>query len=372
LTLSWWDIPGPARFVRRVEGDLRDRVNVVAALPAGMGQDWFDFFRRHWAYGQERMHVLQVDGDDRPPLDILCEAYTTNPPGTTTIGGLVGESAFQGQTVGVLLKDADSVRAWADFLVTYERECRRMDPQDRATLLVATDGVEPRRLPSAETLLRVHLYDGYARTHDCFAYAWALLGTAKKQAWRTELKLALCAQLAQWDHRLCEELAGQDIGAIIRKDTSINALPVGQGERPDNDAGWALGVLQRWDGKTVFHSGWVARDAASREFEQRVWTAQVQVIFPLIEQLRQQAIDIYGGGFPMPVQVRDRYGNIRLESDPYELEIADVHWVMREEMDGVPPKTIRRIGQARDFRNALAHLEPLDAQQLHAFEPMLD
>jgi len=369
MSLSWWDIPGPSRFVRRIDNDLRDRVNVVAALPAGVGKDWFSFFRRRWHNSQERMDVLGVDGDTRPPLDILCEAFTTNPAGATSLAALVCESGFRGLTIGVLLDNANSVRAWTDFLVEYERECRLIDPLDRAVLLIVTEGAIPQILPPQETHLRVHVYDGYARPHDCFMYAWVLIGAAEKQAWRTELKMALCAQLAQWDHRLCEELSDRDIGSILRKTTCIGGLPViPEAYASDNvDEGWARGILQRCDGKAIFHSGWIARNMESRDFERRVWAAQVQVLFPLIEQVRRQAIDRYGSRFPMPVQVGDN----ELVSDPYELEIAMVRRLVSR-LDGVPGRILRRIDQAYDFRNALAHLEPLTAQQLQLFEPTLD
>ena len=95
MALSWWDIPGPSRFVRRVENDLRDRVNVLAALPAGLGREWFDFFRRRWADDQERMDVLRVSTDVPSPLDQLCGAFTTHPLGTMTIGALAQEANVQ-------------------------------------------------------------------------------------------------------------------------------------------------------------------------------------------------------------------------------------------------------------------------------------
>lgn len=347
---------------------MRDRVNVVAALPAGAGQDWFSFFRRHWADGQERMEVLHVDGDDRTPLDILGETFTTNPAGTTTLGTLFDESAFRGQTVGILLEDAGSVRAWSDFLVTYERECQVIDTLDRAVLLVATEGAGSKLLPSPETLLRVHIYDGYARPHDCYMYAWVLLGTEEKQAWRTELKMALCAQLAQWDPRLCEKLSDRDIGSILRRVTSVGALPAGQDAHAADDAdeGWAAGVLQRRDGESILHSGWVARDTSSREFERRVWAAQVQVLFPLIEQLRRQAVELYGNRFRMPVKVGDN----QIVSDPYELEIAMVRRIVSR-LHGLPRSVVRQLDQAYEFRNALAHLNTLTSEQLLAFEPTL-
>jgi len=160
-----------------------------------------------------------------------------------------------------------------------------------------------------------------------------------------------------------------DIGSILRRVTSVGALPAGQDAHAadDLDEGWASGVLQRRDGETVFHSGWVARDTASREFERRVWAAQIQVVFPLIEQLRRRAIDRYGSRFRMPVQVGDN----EFVSDPYELEIAIVRRIVSR-LGGVPRTAIRRLDQAYEFRNALAHLEPLTAQQLQEFEPTLE
>lgn len=369
MTLSWWEIPGPSRFVRQVENDLLDRLNVVAALPAGAGRDWFSFFMRHWSDGQNSIEVLHVKGDNRAPLEILSEAFTTNPSWEASIGALVGESSFRGQTIGILIEDVDTVRVWCDFLMVYERESRLIDSLDRAVLLVATEGVRPQALPKAETLLRVHIYDGYARTHDCYMYAWVLLGVEERQAWRTELKMALCAQLAQWDPRLCEELSDRDISSILRRSTSVGSLPTGRDAHLAHDADyyWASGILQRQSGTAVFHSGWIARDTATREFERRVWAAQVQVVFPLIEQLRLQAIERYGDRFQMPLQV----GPSEYVQDAYELEIAMVRRLI-DRLGGVPNIVQRRLRQAHEYRNALAHLTPLTAEQIQAFEPTLD
>ena len=355
--------------MRRVENDLRDRVNVVAALPAGLGREWFDFFRRRWADDQERMDVLRVSAEATSPLDELCGAFTTHPAGTMTIGALAQEGGFRGRTVGVVLDGTEPLQEWMEFLAAYERECRLIDVLDRTVLLLATDGVSPRLLPSPETHLRVHAYEGYARPHDCYMYAWVLLGAEEKQAWRTELKMALCAQLAQWDPRLCEVFSDRDIGWILQPASSVAALLVGQdaGAAADADEGWAKGILQRRDGQVVYHSGWIARDTTSQEFEHRVWAAQVQVVFPLIEQVRRQAIERYGSRFRLPVLVGDgAYVN-----DPYELEIAMVRRIVSR-MVGVPRAVLRRLDQAWEFRNALAHLQPLTDQQLQAFEPSLD
>lgn len=368
MALSWWDIPGPGHFVKRVENDLRDRVNVVAALPVGLGREWFDFFRRRWADDQNRMDVLRVIAATSP-LDELCTAFTTRPAGTVTMAELAQEAGFRGRTVGVVLDGAKPVQEWMEFLSAYERECRLIDVLDRTVLLLATDGVSPQLLPSSETHLRVHTYEGYARPHDCYMYAWVLLGAEEKQAWRTELKIALCAQLAQWDPHLCEALSDRDIRSILDPGSSVVALPVAEDANAvaDADDGWARGILQRCDGQVVYHSGWIARDTASQEFQRRVWAAQVQVIFPLIEQVRRQAIERYGSRFRLPVLVGDGV----YVDDPDELEIAMVRRIVSR-LDGVPRAVLRRLDQAWEFRNALAHIEPLTGQQLQEFEPSLD
>lgn len=369
MTLSWWDIPGPCRFVWRVENNLRDRVNVIAALPVGLGREWFDFFRRRWADDQERMDVLRVGAETTSPLDKLCGAFTTHPIGTMTIGSLVQEAGFRGRTVGVVLDGTEPLQEWIEFLVAYERECRLIDMLDRTVLLLATDGVSPRLLPSPETHLRIHIYEGYARPHDCYMYAWTLLGVEEKQAWRTELKMALCAQLAQWDPRLCEALSDRDIRYILQPMSSVFTLPVGQdvNASADPDEGWAMGILQRRDGQVIYHSGWVVRDTTSKEFQRRVWAAQVQVLFPLIEQVRRQAIERYGSRIRLPILL----GDGEHVNDPYELEIAMVRRIVSR-MSGVPRAVLRRLDQAWEFRNSLAHLQPLTDQQLQEFEPSID
>lgn len=369
MAISWWDIPGPARFVRRVENDLRDRLNIVAALPAGIGRDWFDYFRRRWRNSQERMDIIHATMDAPSPLEELAGRFTTHPVGSATIGMLANEEGFKGRTVAILLDDPTSVQLWMAFLAEYDRECRLIDSFDRTVFLLATDGVLKQVLPASETYLRTHVYEGYARPHDCYMYAWVLLGAEEKQAWRTELKMALCAQLAQWDPRLCKILSGQNIETILCRSTSAKAIPAKQdlGDPADPDVGWAKGIVQRCDGNIIYHSGWVARDAASQEFERRIWTAQVQVVFPLIEQVRRQTIERYADRIQFPVYV----GNDEMVNDPYELEISKVRQVVSR-IRGVPRTTLRRLDQAYDFRNALAHLRPLSGQQIEAFEPSLN
>jgi len=369
MELSWWDIPGPSRYVRRVESDLRDRVNVVAALPVGFGTDWFCFFRHYWINAQEQIVILPLDGDSRSPLDILSSTFTTNPPGTTTLGALVSDSGFCGHVIGVFLDNRDDVKKWTAFLMMYERECRLMDQWGRTVFLVCTEGFEHSCLPTSETFLRVHSYDGYARPNDCYMYAWALLGGQEKHTWRTELRMALCAQLSQWDPRLCEVLAGRDIAGILRQSTSEGVLSSVCCDTvvEDQDVGWSKGLLQRIDGVVVWHSGWVVRNKMGNEFDRRIWTAQVQVMFPLIEQLRHQAIERFESQFRMPVLVGD---NMRVD-DPYDLEISMVRRIVSR-LPGVPSVVLRRMEQAYTFRNALAHLQPLTAQELQNFEAVLE
>ena len=370
MAFSWWDIPGPYRFVSRVENDLRDRVNVVAALPTGLGREWFNFFRRRWSDDQERIDVLHLSAESGSPLDELCGTFTTHPVGTMTIRTLVQEKEFCGRTIGIVLDSKESVKNWMEFLLAYQRECRFIEVLDRTVLLLATEGVSPKLLPASATHLRVHIYEGFARPYDCYMYAWVLLGTEDKQAWRTDLKMAMCAQLAQWDPRVCEVLSDRDISSILEPGSYIRDLSAvldTADELSDADEGWAIGILQRYDDQVIYHSGWLARDTLSQEFQRRVWTAQIQVIFPLIERMRQQAIKRYGHRFRLPILV----GDGEYVKDPYELEISMVRRIVSR-LDGIPKAVLHRLDQAWDFRNALAHLQPLTAQQLQSFEPSLD
>ena len=81
MGLSWWDIPGPVRFVRKVENDLLNGINVLAALPNGLGIDWFKYFHQRWRENQRCMDTLDDGVGCGSPLDVLSRAFTTNPVG---------------------------------------------------------------------------------------------------------------------------------------------------------------------------------------------------------------------------------------------------------------------------------------------------
>ena len=370
MTLAWWEIPGPNRFVRRVENTLLDRLNVVAALPEGLGDDWFNFFRRRWRLQQEHMDIIRVSDDQQSPLENLSEAFTTNTYGASSIHALVGEPEFCGRTVGILVDGCGSWQKWKEFITAYERECRLVEIMDRTVLLIVTDAVNPARLPAPETHLRIHIYDGYAQPQDCYMYAWVLLGAGAKQTWRTELKISLCAQLAQWDPKLCERLSDCDLCEILQREsyTDLFSSAKDSMDAADLDEAWTRGVLQRRDNTVVYHSGWLAMDLDSGEFFRRIWAAQIQVIFPLIEQFRYQVVDMYRNLIYLPVR---NYYNDEQINDPCELEIAMLRSILKSKSD-VPRAVYRKLDQAYEFRNALAHLTPLTSTQIQEFELSLE
>ena len=361
MALSWWDIPGPSRYVQRIEKDLNDRVNVVAALPEGYGQDWLKYFRWRRIDTQEHLEVLRMPDDNTSPLDVLCTTFTTSPLKTLTIGALIKNENFLGRTLGIYLDKSGQVKDWMDFSSAYELECRRVSQMDRTVLLITTNGICPEQLPAQETNLRVHLYDGYARPKDCYMYAWALLKGVEKQSWRTELKIALSSQLSWWDPYLCEKLSGMDLASILRPESMLNNCKREMSHSSEDglDEGWAKGILQRYENEVVYHSGWLAGNALSDELDRRLWTAQVQVIFPLIEHVRRKTIEKYKK-------------RLRCEiDDPYELEIKEVRYHLSK-IEDVPKSILRQVDHAYDFRNALAHLKSLTIEQILGFEPFLD
>ena len=369
MSLSWWDIPGPSRYVQRVENSLYERLNVVAALPDGYGKKWFTYFQKRWRNKQEQMDVISVTNNNNSPISVLCETLTASPLKKMTIKALARESGFKGRTLGIYIDRSGPVKEWMDFLESYELECRSTSPLDRTVFLIVTEGVAPKRLPKEETNRRVYLYDGFALPRDCHMYSWVLIGSYDKQTWRTELKMALIAQLAQWDPYLCEYLSDRDLKTILHKE-SLNSYDMRDKMNPsqgDLDDGWASGILQRCNGEVVYHSKWLAEYTSTNEYEQRIWAAQLQVIFPLIEQIRRKAIEKY----------RDRLTSLSREKDgvivnePYDLEIKEIRRLISY-AENVPKAFVTRIEQAYKFRNTLAHLDLLTDDDLQQFEPILE
>jgi len=425
---EWWDFPGPSRYVNAAKQALLQSSHFVAAFPAGIGQEWFKYFCLFMAeehdkpitdlqdslnYQSERRLTQLKNIDDIPqsPLQILLSCFSNRPltrpfksfPDAATepkdldqendelFHELLKLENFQGKIIGIVLKNPYSFLSWSKFLLDYEIKSRLMKPRELTLLLIVTDGIGPSLLntlypdnepdnenhsirPSPRIVMQK--YDGFARVHDCFSFAWSLLphqqsSSRQQLSLDNDMRATLCAQIAQWDHRVCLELCRSDIRITdIQNREQLESVINAQHNISDfdqcNDDGllWSHGVLQRVDGNRILH--W--RSAPDWEFKRRVWMARVQCLYPRLDILyRLPFIDLYFKELSKkvspatPHKISDRNGKvIRRFTSPRELDVSALFDLINDinqgNIDSIDQRKVRTPAKNMvNLRHELVH-----------------
>lgn len=98
-------------------------------------------------------------------------------------------------------------------------------------------------------------------------------------------------------------------------------------------------------------------DDAQRYIDGRVWQGQVTVVFPLLEQKRNELLSAHKRLLWVPFEKGDGTFVTAVE----DLEIAHLHYQLRNHPDRRIEPLLRRL---KDSRNALAHLDTLSGLDL--------
>lgn len=115
----------------------------------------------------------------------------------------------------------------------------------------------------------------------------------------------------------------------------------------------------------------VWRNGNLAELSRRVWEAQLQVLFPIIEMHRVQTIKLLEDSLRQCVQDRSVYQFNEIITDPYDLEFGTLEFLMAKLDENsfrylyVPDEAMRsRIHFLRECRNCLAHTDCCTVDQI--------
>jgi hypothetical protein len=113
-------------------------------------------------------------------------------------------------------------------------------------------------------------------------------------------------------------------------------------------------------GEEKVHSAYLALDDPKGEVERRVWSAQVGVLLPFVEERRQELLARLDGVLRVPF--RTRFGEEI--TDLRDLEIGHIESQLLTSPLAVDPDVRRQVRRLREIRNSLAHLETLRPEVL--------
>lgn len=367
----WWsDIAGPHSVVEQVIAGLQDQRHVVLDVPADL--PW-----RHQLRSEvdqclrERtgVSVQEVDWADqgRDARDIgtwLLHSYAAGPvadgyrknSGRTIQQYIWQEGVLRERVLWIKGLDETTARRWQEFSRSY--------PGDLVTgglFVLECHCPASLMLTRTQTMVR---YEERVSRYDLQLFNSILLeqserGCALNEPWR-RYAAAVCAELCREDaelsHRLLEDTDFPRESPLDR----LRALA--------QDEDFARRGRQAGSGHVLR----LVRDEKTDALEQRVWTAQLQVAFPLIEMERVRYIQLLENQIAdlLTKEAVEQYGQ-RI-TNPLDIELGTLCYYInqwRPEKKSyaicVPCAEIRhRLYSLRQRRNELAHVICCDPQQL--------
>ena len=361
----WWSLPGPATFVEDIVRDLRSGRNVVVGLPAhgplgleaavrtALEQDEFITWRAH--------QIDQEVEDD--PLLFLGRRYATDldVEDLRTVSSLVQSSHFVGHVIFISGLDHRRWPQWKSFLAEYAEVVRRRPDTDRGLICAFLEGEPLSIFPADDVALSVRLWSGRVAEFDLVG--WLYLHSHRTRIGRplnSRLRMRLGVELMGFDATLAPRVADLDLETLSNPKGWLDDVARERDWSNDIPREWHTGTLDLIDGTENIHPAILAFGERGRDLlADRVWRAQVGVLLPMIEEertrLSREYVKILSVPFETPAGA--------IITSVEDLEIGHICHQLRGRISNPEHRHLVRL---RNARNALAHHEPLSADELHA------
>ena len=237
-----------------------------------------------------------------------------------------------------------TARKWAQF-------CRGFAPKTAEEGLFVLEFHGELQLPESKCFAYID-FDQYVSDYDVQLFNSFLLEEERRYSdvWKRYISAA-AAVVCGVDAEVSERLL---LGTDFHTDTIIEGL-----QRVADSGDFDLRGMEQSSG----HPLWYLRNHRLDELSRRIWTAQIQVLFPMIELERRKLIEKWWAS------IRDALSMYRVEQfgvvlrDPAEVELGTLSYMMRckvaadKRMLYVPDEADRqRICFLHNCRNKLAHM----------------
>lgn len=364
VPVAWWQLPGPAEFAAAIADDIRDRKHVIISLPESAPRDLWKAIRLAGQGDPEwrTLHVDEIGPVD--PLELLFARFVPDrpPQALWDVGMLITQEAFAGRVIWLDGLDATTWPAWKRFLAEYSHASRSCSVLDRTVLCVCLRGGLTLTPPPEDVLLVHHRWQGVVNELDTLLLASSLMHERGLPRLHLRLASATIARIALWDLGLAERLAHEDAPTIVEPREMLIEVAQSRGWTVQDlqSPTWHRGMSDLVDGVERTNSALLALLDPADELRRRLWQAQVGVMFPLVEEKRQQILDRLAHLLRVPFTTR--FGDII--SDVRELEIGHINNQITRERLPVDRGTRQLVRCLRDIRNSLSHLEPVPAELL--------
>ena len=346
-----WLLPGPARFLRRVERSLREGVSVVARFP---GRELAGFREQvlPLLHGALQCAVFHPE-PARLPFEGLRDRFA---PQLSTDWGprlldLCEQHEFQGRLIwidGLNGLDRDDWRNWKQFLFDYAQASRAVREFERTLFVAVLAGSPPADPPESDVTLTTLDWRDVVDEMDLLFLAYERLGQRDLSRNMHTLLATTVARVAVWDLETAERLLDEMHDVILEPISMLRSVAREKGWTTDTPVHWEVGTAS---GSGSRHAVLASLDDPPREVRRRVWSAQASVMLPVIDRFRLEIIREHHAQLATYLEAE---GNAM---DPLDLDMGGLtSMIHRPGFDDLVQRRVRRLN---GWRNDLAHLNLL-------------
>jgi hypothetical protein len=362
MSRLWWQLPGPQRFVAHVVADLRDGKNVVLCLPEHMPAGLQSAVRATLGDDEWPWHTFDVgEGADERPERLLFARFVPDARADAirSAQALTLEESFAGKVVWLEGLSGCSWPAWREFAAAYRHACQAVPVFKRTLFCIPLQGEPALDPPGEDVCLAQHHWRGAVDSLDSLLFAASLFDGAGLTALQRRVAVMLAARLSLWDPAVSERMAGERIERILDPVPLLREMAHERGWRAGARGEWHAGAADIFDGEKKDHSAALALKDSNGEIAHRVWSAEVGVMLPFVEEKRRELIARLAGVLRVPHTTR--FGEVI--EDLRELEIGHIESQVNC-LAQVDAETRRLVWRLREVRNRLSHLEVLPPELL--------
>jgi len=366
----WWRMPGPARYVAGALEQLHDGKNVVLCvpdhLPDGLARAVVQAQPAPWGRAWELLRVRA--STNSTPVDLLFRRFAPDAAAATlrNAAALVREPQFTRRLIWLERMSSTTWPAWKAFLEEYEHACRARLPDERSLFCIMLAGEPAASPPVAGVSLAVARWRGIASELDTLLYTSLVFPERPLTGVKRNVAVAVVAALALWDPHICDYLARQPLRTIFAPCESLRRFAHERGwEQPGGTNLWCAGMVDTFADQERQHSAHLALCGQIDELNHRVWRGQMSVLYPMIEERRQQLLLELRDLLHVPFRTREGAQITQL----HDLEIGHIEWQLAEHRRNGRPDprletTFRQVSALKTMRNHLAHLESVREEQI--------
>jgi hypothetical protein len=367
VRLDWWSLPGPSRWLDGLVEALRAGRNLIVRLPehcpgglrealeqrvgSGGGWCWTPLWLNSTAEPNESPAQVIGQRFGAKPAEALVDAVSL------ARGDLLIDQVIWLEGLNDRLWST-----WYRFLARYADACRDRAPCDRGLFVACCRGSVGSNVKGGDVALSVHSFDGIASSLDMALWTAGVLQDRPYQPLERRLRVAVAVELAGTDAQLALELAVLDLKSLTKPAAFLTRLAQARGwdQIKDQEPCWHRGTSYRLDGHKQTSSALLSLQGAkgAQEIQRRIWKGQVSVLFPFLEQERVNLLDRLKPMLRLPFETP--FGWV---TDLWELELGHLLQQVGRRVDG---GLRRRLHNLVSIRNALAHLEPASASEVHS------